>query len=224
MVDFGRYLVNRDGTPVRPWKPLATYTMLGVMVAVWIVEIALAYWTDQHQLYRDVFVVNTDWLERPWSPVTSTFAHSITSPFHLLFNGMFLFFMGPTVERILGRVPFVSLFVLGGALSGILQVHLAHALDPASNAGAVGASGGLMVLMGILMVLTPHAQLLLFGIVPLKLWIAGILFAVLDVLGIFDPNSTTGHIAHLAGMALGLGAGAYYKNALRRRGLRLVMH
>jgi membrane associated rhomboid family serine protease len=222
MVDFGRHLVNRDGSPVRAWKPWATYGLLGVMVVVWFIELWLAN-TDGGARYADYqkwFVVDTDWPQRPWSPLTSTMAHSVSNLSHLLFNGLFLFFMGPTVERILGRGPFVALFLLGGALSGIVQVHFMAALGDAH--GALGASGGLMVLMGLLMILTPHTRLLVYGIIPVRLWIAGVIYAVIDVLGVFNPESGIGHVAHLVGLALGLGSGVYYKQRLRARGLRII--
>lgn len=223
MVDFGNRVLNRDGSPVLQWRPVATYSLLGVMGGVWLLQLYLYHFAaDGARLHHTLFVVDTDWFARPWSPISSTFAHSPVMVTHILFNGLFLYFMGPTVERLLGRKPYVALFVVGGAISGVLQAYLDAFLSGGVGHGALGASGGLMVLMGILMVLTPRTQVLIYGIIPVRLWIMGIVYAVLDVLGIFNVNDGVGHFAHLAGLAIGLGSGWYYKDSFHRRGIRIM--
>ncbi|MFO1533368.1 MAG: rhomboid family intramembrane serine protease [Thermoplasmatota archaeon] len=231
---------SRWGAPPGHWRPLATWWLLGTMGAVFILQYIVESYVNQggggivwptrigpvgRDWYTFLFAIGTDWPWRPWTLVTSTFSHaSIT---HILFNGLFLFSFGPSVERLLGRKRFVLLFLAGGALSGVLQAHLeswavSHSLwHPASL--ALGASGALMLIFGILMVLTPKSTIFLMLLpIPVPLWIAGIGYAALDVLGVLAPGDSVGHFAHLSGMALGLGYGWWAKEDLRRRGLRVV--
>ncbi len=116
-----------------------------------------------------------------------------------------LYFFGPTLERILGTRAFVAWFFAAGAVSGILQAELSTAWG--SGLPALGASGALFFVFGAMVVLFPNQTLLLYGIVPIKFWIAGVLFAALDILGAFNPNDRVGNFAHLAGALLGIGLG-----------------
>ncbi len=227
----------------RPWRPQGTYALLGVMVGVWILQqVALMvvrsafaaldggatslpfglalYRGEPVDLASFTFVLDTDFLWRPWTLVTSTVAHSFTDITHLVFNGLFLFFFGPTAERLVGTKRFLVLFFLGGALSGVLQVELASAFG--NGGGALGASGALMLLFGLLIVLLPNQKLLVYGVLPVPFWAAGIGYAALDVLGTFNPASRIGNYAHLSGMALGLAYGWWFRRDLARKGMRVV--
>ncbi len=201
----------------RPWRPVGTYGLLGTIGAVFVLEFAVL--NSAPAWFGRLFVIDVDWPLRPWSLVTSTLSHGGFE--HILFNGLFLFFFGPTVERIVGTKRFVALFLVAGALSGVAQVHLEAALG-GGGGGALGASGALMMLFGLLMVLMPRQKILVYGVVPVPFWAAGIGYAALDVLGAFNPGDGIGNFAHLSGMALGIGYGAWLRGDLRRRGLRLV--
>ncbi len=230
-------------TSERAWRPDGTYALLGILVGVWIlqkleqqvVEAAIAqllagaetlpfglaiFRGEAVRLDVWTFVIDVDFLYRPWTLITSTVAHSFTSFNHILFNGLFLFFFGPTVERLVGTSRFLLLFFIGGALSGVLQVVLAATFS--DGGGALGASGALMLLFGIVMVLLPNEKLLVYGILPVPFWLAGLGYAAIDVLGAFNPASTIGNFAHLSGMALGLAYGVWQKREWRRTGVRLV--
>ncbi|MEA3143491.1 MAG: hypothetical protein QOG31_815 [Thermoplasmata archaeon] len=209
----------------RPFRPVATYTLLGVMAGVYVLELLLAnvpvnYGGRQVSATAYGFIIATDWPLRPWTLLTSTLAHDPSNVTHIIFNGLFLFFFGPLVERIVGVRRFVLLFLVAGAVSGVAQVHLSSLLG--HSGGALGASGALMALFGMVMVLLPKERILIYGIVPVPMWAAGIGYAALDVLGVLNPSSPIGNIAHLSGMALGLLYGLYVKQDLRSRGLRLV--
>jgi membrane associated rhomboid family serine protease len=213
--------------PSRPPRPTATYTLLAAMAGVYALELlavafhpTVAYRGARYDLAYWTFIINTDWPFRPWTLVTSTLAHDPSSLFHILFNGLFLFFFGPLVERIVGARRFLVLFFAAGALSGIAQVHLVQVLGHPN--GALGASGALMALFGLIAVLLPKERIYVWGLVPVPMWAAGIGYAALDVLGALNPSSPIGNIAHLAGLALGLLYGLYVRQDLRSRGLRLA--
>lgn len=211
--------------PPRPERPVGTYALLGTMAGVWVLELLLLgvpvpYRGGTTSAMAYAFIIDTDWPFRPWTLLTSTLAHDPRGLSHLLFNGLFLFFFGPLVERILGLRRYLALFLVAGALSGVAQVHLSRALG--HGGGALGASGALMALFGMVMVLLPRERIYVYGIVPVPMWVAGIGYAALDILGALNPYSPVGNVAHLAGMAAGLGYGAYVRQDMARRGLRLV--
>lgn len=187
------------------WKPRATYALLGAMVITYFLQNAFP---DGR-----IWLIWTDWAQRPWSLVTSTFSHGGFT--HLFFNGLMLFFFGPTLERLLGTRDFVALFILTGAAAGVLQVELSAAYG--NNLPALGASGALMAIFGAMAILWPHQKIMIYGIVPVKFWIAAIGYAALDVLGAFNPNDGIGNFAHLSGMLLGLAFGLGLKENLKQR-------
>jgi membrane associated rhomboid family serine protease len=199
------------------------------MLAVWVLE--LVVFDRAPDLAERLFEIRSDrvawmgslvpmWLVEPWTLVTSTLSHHPARPMHLLLNGLFLFFFGPVVERLTGVRRFLILFFVAGALTGVAQVELSRALG--SGLPALGASGALMMLFGMLVALLPREKIHLYGILPLPMWVAGIVFAVLDLIGALNPRSDVGNFAHLAGMALGLAYGIHMLGDLKRRGLRLT--
>lgn len=143
-------------------------------------------------------------LFKPWSIVTYMFLHS--GFFHLLFNMLWLYWLGNLVQEYLGNKHVYRLYFFGGVFGGLLFI-LAFNFFPAFNAYkdiafALGASAGVLSIVIASATLLPNyeVQLLLLGFVKLK-WIA-IVVVILDVIGIERGNSG-GHIAHLGGAVLG---------------------
>lgn len=83
----------------------------------------------------------------PWRMVTSVFAHSDSSIFHILFNGYSLYVLGTLVERLVGPARFLALFLLSG-LGGSVAV-----LWLAPQTAVLGASGAIFGLFGALFVI-----------------------------------------------------------------------
>ena len=137
---------------------------------------------------------------RPWILVTHIFLHG--SPFHLFFNMWGLFMFGSLLEQKIGPNRFLALYILSGVASGFLASFF--------YSRALGASGAIMALIGVLIILMPNLQLLFFYIVPTPLWIAGIIYALIDLVGVAFPTGI-GNIAHLSGMGIGLLYGIYLK-------------
>lgn len=222
MVDFGNRVVSVRAKPEAVWRPYATYALLALIVVVFLLEIVINQVSGRQEVVN-LFMVGPDWLARPWSVVTSVFAHSLDAIMHVVMNGLFLYFFGPTVERLVGVKRYLLVFLVTGMVAGVFQVEAERMLG--DDVYALGASGGLMGLFGVLMILVPRQKVLMMGFIPLPLWVVGAIIAALDVLGIVQPSGTPiGRFAHLSGMALGLAVGWYFKTDLRRRGLRIVTH
>ena len=154
-------------------------------------------------------------LEAPWMFLTSIFLHSNFS--HLLFNMFALFFFGMYLERIVGRQTFVIIFILSGIVGNL--GHMITTPDP--SIPAIGASGAVYGVMGALAVLVPFMLVFVYGMLPLPMVVVAILYAILDLVGIFSPSGIA-HGAHLGGMFVGIVLALYLKIRIRADQIFLV--
>lgn len=140
---------------------------------------------------------------RPWTALTYAFVHG--GVLHLLFNGLALFFFGPTVERRLGGPAFLLYFlycVVGAAAFAAVL----HRLYPVP--AFIGASGGVVGVLLAYSVIHPDREILSFPIpVPIRVRTAVLILAIYDLCGVLflrDLIGTgTAHEAHLGGLAFG---------------------
>ena len=137
--------------------------------------------------------------QRPWILLTSFFLHS--TPTHLLFNMYALFLFGLFLEQKIGHKKFLKFYLISGIIVNFLSSFFYPGLS-------LGASGAIMAVIGMLIILNPNLQLYFFFVLPLRLWQAGVLWFILDLLGILVPNNVA-NLAHIIGMGIGLGYGYY---------------
>jgi len=150
-----------------------------------------------------------------WTLLTSMFMHGGIG--HLLVNMISLMFIGNFVERIIGRKRFFWFYMISGIISGLFFVVLAWIFNSGLDTYAVGASGAIFALGGLLMILTPRLPVLVFFIIPLPMWIAMLfmLFALWVVS--FGFNLPIGNVAHLGGLLSGIVFGLYLKYKYRKK-------
>ncbi len=143
-------------------------------------------------------------LERPWTIITSLFLHGSIG--HILANMITLYFFGRYLCALLGEKRFLTVYFIGGILGNIFYVLLGS-----PHSIAIGASGAVFALGGVLAVMRPRLRVFIFPIpVPLHLWVAVIGgFLILS----FFPN--VAWQAHLGGLALGLTAGYFFRKRER---------
>ena len=138
--------------------------------------------------------------ERPWTLLTSMFVHA--GLWHVFANMFTLYFFGRIVFRLVGEGRFLLIYFLGGILGGLSYVFL----FPSSFSWAVGASGAVFALAGVLTVLMPRLTVMVFPIpAPIPLWVA--------VLGGFVVMSFFPRVAweaHLGGLVFGMGIAYFY--------------
>lgn len=106
-----------------------------------------------------------------WQIFTSMFVHIDSG--HLLANMVSLFFIGNFVERLIGRKRFVWVYILSGIFAGLFYASLSTLFGADSGIGekifvnpsifAVGASGAIFALLGILAVLIPYNRVYLIA-------------------------------------------------------------
>ncbi|VVB78346.1 Rhomboid protease GlpG [uncultured archaeon] len=105
-----------------------------------------------------------------WTVFTSMFVH--IEAWHILANMVSLFFIGNFVEKLIGRKRFFWLYILSGLFAGLLYVFLSYyfgasiigaKLFGSPSIFAVGASGAIFSLLGILAFLTPYTKVYLIA-------------------------------------------------------------
>ncbi len=204
------------GGPLGYVRGNVSYTFLAIMFVVFILEFVVLF-TLGRGAFRDIFVLTSDNPEYVWTWVTSVFSHSPSTFFHILGNGIVLYFFGPVVERRLGSKRFAALFLVTGMLAGLGQITFGLLIgDPVT--GVLGASGAIMAILGVLTVLNPGLKVYLYFILPVPIWLLTFGYAGLSVfgaLGTTNALSNVAHIAHLSGLVLGLAYGQYVKGEVR---------
>ena len=149
----------------------------------------------------------SDFIVQPWSLFTYMFMHSSTDIFHIIFNMLWLYWMGGLLQEYLGTKKLLQIYIWGGISGGIMFL-LSYNLIPVFadttyfKTSVVGASGAVLAVMTAIATLIPsyELRLFLFGRVQLK-WIAIFMIAI-DFLMIRGSNAG-GHITHLGGALFG---------------------
>jgi len=148
-----------------------------------------------------------------WTIVTSIFMHG--SFFHLFVNMFSLFFLGGLTERIIGRKRFIWFYLFAGILGSLFFVLFAYLgnfvprgdfIFGGVNDSAVGASGAIFGLIGVLATLLPRKRIYLivgpliiivFQVLIDKLFpaisptvdIIGSILIFLMIFAMFSPNA-----------------------------------
>ena len=135
-------------------------------------------------------------LEKPWQFLTAVFLHGSAS--HLIYNLFALIMFGLILEGLIGSRKFIFLYLVSGILANVFSFWI----DP--NVNALGASGAIMDIMGVVAVLKPKMTVWTFNL-PLPMFIVAILWIAGSVLGIFGfGDQGIGHSSHLSGILIGI--------------------
>jgi membrane associated rhomboid family serine protease len=140
-----------------------------------------------------------------WQLVTSGFLHSVTSPTHVLWNMVQLYFFGTMLEGALGSRRF--LFVYFGAMlvGGILHIGVEIATGALSP--AIGASGAVLGIVVAMATLRPRARVFVFFIPVTLVLLAGAIVAIDLISALRDlklgTSDGTAHWVHLGGALFG---------------------
>ena len=176
-------------------KPVVTWSLIGVTVLVYLLQILPGSPVTQALLYYPPFTYT-----EPWRMITAVFVHSQGSIFHLLFNMYSLFIFGPLLERLVGRGRFLALYLLSG-FGGSVGVLLLAPLTP-----VVGASGAIFGLLGA------------FFVIQRRLGGNNVQLLVLIVLNLvigFIPGFNVAWQAHLGGLIVGAAIALVYLRTRR---------
>ncbi len=204
----------------------STYT--GILIAVNTIAL-FGFWIlinfiDEMQVISWVALMPSAVLSGKylWTFLTSMFMHAGIG--HLLVNMISLLFIGNFVEKLIGKKRFISLYFIGGLFAGIFFVLISFLTGTDLNVYAVGASGAIFALGGLLAVLTPRLPVLVFFVIPMPMWLA----MTFLLFGIWALSSglglAIGNMAHLGGLIIGLSYGFYLKKKYPRKTEMISRH
>jgi membrane associated rhomboid family serine protease len=184
------------GGRVRRGQPVVTFTLIGVCVVMFLLQLAVPGWTSRF-FYAPVLGV-----DQPYRFLTAAFLHSTSFVGHILFNMYALYITGQFLEPVLGRARYVALCLLsaiGGSVAVLLLAHPGQAV--------VGASGMVFGLFG--------------AMVPVLRRLGG---NAAQIIGLIVINGVIGFVvpgiswqAHLGGLVVGLALGYGFAHVPRGR-------
>lgn len=178
--------------------PPAIRVILTLCIAVFVLQ-ALGG-RSFNQFLVTWFAFNPAWevaISQPWRWVSYMFLHG--SGFHLLFNMLWLWWMGRPVEERMGPRSFTVLYLGAGIGGGLLNVLLGALFGTTPVIGASGAVYGIMVAFAVLYPRTP-IMLFLFPPLEARYVVAGLIFFDLLFVGAGDPIA---RVVHLGGAGVG---------------------
>ncbi|MCB9245518.1 MAG: rhomboid family intramembrane serine protease [Flavobacteriales bacterium] len=209
-----KYEFNKGNSPVRKLIFINT----GVFVLTLVLGfVAHLYKSNLNDLLR--YLELPSWggelLKRPWTLITYMFLHA--GFWHLLFNMLFLYFIGRILEDFQSTQRFYTIY-FGGGLAGALFYLLAYNLFPVFTSipepvYMLGASGAVTAIVIATATLVPQYEVYLYGIFRVKLvWLA-IVIVLMDI-ALFPSGNEGGRLAHLGGAAFGFLYIRYLKGGL----------
>ncbi|MBR5117380.1 MAG: rhomboid family intramembrane serine protease [Muribaculaceae bacterium] len=151
-----------------------------------------------------------DFLCQPWTLITYMFSHY--DVMHILFNMLWLYWLGRIFLEFFTPRQMGGLYVLGGIGGAALYLVCYNLIPHLSSQQSLllGASASVLAIVVAIAIYRPDypISLFLFGSVALK-WIA-IITVFIDIIGI-ENNNLGGHLAHLGGALVGLWFGLSIK-------------
>jgi len=165
-------------------KPRVTYSLIVINLVIFAAQYlqGIQSLAIDYGMWPVGIAVDAEW----WRLFTSAFLHG--SFLHIAFNMYVLFLLGPTLERILGHIRFLILYV-AAALGGSVASYWFSEINTVS----VGASGAIFGLMGALIV---AGRRLKYDIKQVL-----ILLVINIVIGFISPS--VDWRAHLGGLVAG---------------------
>ena len=209
MVEIKRFSLNRKRNPFGSLS--MTFILIFVNVVAFIlfaILLASNLISLDSVALKPANIVQGNYL---WTFLTSMFMHG--GFFHIFANMFSLLFIGSLTERILGTKRYFYFYMISGLFAGIFFVLSSLVFVSDFNTFAVGASGALFGLIGLLVLLTPNLSVYVFFIpIPIKMKYAGLGILVLLWLISIAGDLPIGNTAHLGGFVVGIVYGIYLKN------------
>ncbi len=143
----------------------------------------------------------SDFIIKPWSVITYAFLHG--DFLHILFNMLWLYFIGRIVLNLFNPKTALNIYFLGAIFGGLLFM-LGYWLFPSFfgiRSTLVGASAAVRALLIFVCAYMPNREVRLITF-NIKLWYLAVAIVVIDVIGLFGGNAG-GNLAHLGGVLLG---------------------
>ena len=175
-------------------RPVVTYTLIGICVAVYLLQLATFQATGTDLPAKVADKANDAILHGElWRLFTPMFLHGPI--YHILFNMYALWVIGPGLERQYGHGRYLGLYVLGGFTGNVAS----FLFSPANSFGASTAIFGLLGAEGVLL----YQNRQLFGKTAQRALNNVIFIAVVNLaIGLAPGIDNWGHVGGLIGGTL----------------------
>ncbi|QKQ98977.1 rhomboid family intramembrane serine protease [Candidatus Nanohaloarchaea archaeon] len=178
-------------------------------------------------------LLTTTLVQQPWTLLTVMLLHS--GFLHIFANMVTFYFFGSVVERSIGAKETLKIYLISGLAASIGFVvfrNLIYYIHDSAIVGglpvlspAVGASGAVVAFLGIVAMLYPEAEVLLYFFIPMKIRTAVLAFGAIEFVNLaFKLAGTTLPVigmfassAHLTGLAVGLWYGRKLQDRYGRK-------
>ena len=202
--DRGYYRFDNSYQRQSDWT--AVITLIIANVAVWVLNL----FGGRDFSINNILALRGDLPEHLlecWKLVSYGFTHDPTSPWHLAFNMLAIFFFGRAVEQVLGKAEFYRFYfvaIVASGLAWLISVNVFSGGFPPGRTYLIGASGGVMAVLAVFVWYFPRQEVLIWGILPVPAWALGILYFVTDIQGAAQGGGNVAHVAHIGGAVFGL--------------------
>jgi membrane associated rhomboid family serine protease len=181
--------------------------LIGINVVVFILQMATSQSSRSLGPVTDALILDVDRVlgGEIWRLLTYAFLHETSTPWHILFNMLFLWWFGSDVEDLYGPREFLAIYLVSAVLGGVVYV-----LTNLSGGYCLGASGAVTCVMVLCALHYPSRVILLFFVLPVPIWIFVVFMVAKDAFAFFGGRGDNGVAVavHLAGALFGF---VYYK-------------
>ena len=155
---------------------------------------------------------------QPFQIITYMFTHF--EVYHIFFNMLSLYFLGPAVEITLGPKRFLGLYMISGLVAlaaHFLVIYVPFMIgqtDLSTLHPVLGASGAVFGVVIAFATLYPDRQLmLLFPPIPIKAWVMALILIGIGLYqGLTGSGGNIAHFAHLGGALAGFVLARHWKH------------
>ena len=182
------------------------YINVGVFLAIRIIHVFFFLLNQEFALLNWLALPagSRQLMQAPWTLVTYMFLHF--DFLHILFNVLWLYWMGKIFLFYFDAKKLLGVYLLGGVSGGLFFL-LAYNLFPAFAdaihfARLLGASASVLAIITAVATYAPNHPIHLMFIGPVKMKHLALFSIVLYVIGIASSNAG-GNLAHLGGAAFG---------------------
>ena len=199
LLDQLKYQFKTGGTYIK-----IIYINVGIYLLFLIFNIlfTLMQWNFNSNFLESYLTFSSSpimFLKRPWTIFTYMFLHG--SFWHIFNNMLIYFFTARMFEDLVGKKAALNTYIIGGFCGAILYL-VTHNLFPFfSNMGDIpmlGASAAVMAVFVGLATYSPNYEVMLFGVLRIKMKYLAIIWVAFDVIGLANQDGVA-HFAHLGG-------------------------
>ena len=185
---------------------IAVFVVLGILAVF-----SSIFGVDQvfHFAYKQFTIPAAigEFIMRPWTIVTYSFAHSFRNLWHIIMNMLVLYWFGRVFVDFFGSQKLINLYVLGAIAGGVTYLAVYNLVPYYQDRigmfdGMVGASAAVFAISVATATYFPDYKFFLLFIGPVKIKYLVGAYIFFSFLGSVGANAG-GNIAHLGGALMG---------------------